>query len=70
MADHGPPTDLPRSELEMWLALALVPMTTDYLRKYVTDADAAVASLAADGVHVVQIGAKIIQLPQTHRLTA
>ena len=58
------------TDSEAWLALALVPMTKDYLRKYVTDADAAIVGLAADGFHVVQIGAKIISFPQTHRRTA
>ena len=58
------------TDSERWLALALVPMSEDYLRKYVTDPDAAIASLAADGFHVVQIGAKITPFPQPHRRTA
>jgi hypothetical protein len=45
------------TDSERWLALALVPMTMDYMRKYVTDARAALANLAATGFHVVQIGA-------------
>ena len=58
------------TDSERWLALALVPMTVDYLRKYVTDAQGAVANLAATGFHVVQIGAQVVPFPQPHRPTA
>ena len=58
------------TDSERWLALALVPMTVDYLRKYVTDARAAAANLAATGFHVVQIGAQVVPFPQPHRRTA
>ena len=58
------------TDSERWLALALVPMTVDYLRKYVTDARAALANLAATGFHVVQIGAQVVPFPQPHRRTA
>ena len=45
-------------------------MTVDYLRKYVTDARAALANIAAEGFHVVQIGARVIPFPQPHRGSA
>ena len=58
------------TDSERWLALALVPMTVEYLRKYVTDAKAAMANLAATGFHVVQIGAQVVPFPQPHRRLA
>ena len=58
------------TDSERWLALALVPMTVEHLRKYGTDAGAAVANLAATGFHVVQIGVQVVPFPQPHRRTA
>jgi len=55
------------TDSERWLPLALIPMTSDSLRTYVTDVRAATASLAAEGFHVVQIGARVIPFPQPHR---
>jgi hypothetical protein len=54
------------TDSERWLPLALIPMTSDALRTYVTDVRAATANLAAEGFHVVQIGARVIPFPQPH----
>jgi hypothetical protein len=58
------------SDSERWLPLALITMTSDALRTYVTDVRAAMANLSAEGFHVVQIGARVIPFPQPHRGSA
>ena len=53
-----------------WRALAIVPMTVEGLRKYLTDASAAIANLTVTGFHVAPIGAQVISFPQAHRRPA